>query len=131
MTLPAVKNCEICGNPKVDAHHDDYSRPRDVRWLCRAHHRQHHALHGPGKNHPAPRPDQSEMLSQLARSIVETRARLGETQTEFAKHFRVNQSTIARWEAKGIPDRGTPRIVVQMVLKSLELRPDFFGKDAQ
>jgi hypothetical protein len=35
--------CEVCGNPKVDAHHDDYSRPLDVRWLCRAHHNEHHA----------------------------------------------------------------------------------------
>jgi DNA-directed RNA polymerase subunit RPC12/RpoP len=34
--------CEVCGAVKVDAHHDDYSRPLDVRWLCRAHHRQHH-----------------------------------------------------------------------------------------
>lgn len=30
--------CEICGEPKVDAHHDDYSQPLKVRWLCRSHH---------------------------------------------------------------------------------------------
>jgi hypothetical protein len=35
--------CEVCGNPKVDGHHEDYSRPLDVLWLCRRHHRQ---LHG-------------------------------------------------------------------------------------
>jgi len=35
--------CEVCGAPKVDAHHDDYSRPLEVRWLCRTHHREHHA----------------------------------------------------------------------------------------
>lgn len=35
--------CEVCGKTSyVDAHHDDYSRPLDVRWLCRSHHRQHH-----------------------------------------------------------------------------------------
>jgi len=34
--------CEVCGNAKVDAHHEDYSKPLDVRWLCRKHHLQHH-----------------------------------------------------------------------------------------
>jgi hypothetical protein len=30
--------CEVCGTAEVDAHHDDYSRALDVRWLCRTHH---------------------------------------------------------------------------------------------
>ena len=30
--------CETCGSQKVEKHHDDYSRPLQVRWLCRAHH---------------------------------------------------------------------------------------------
>jgi hypothetical protein len=34
--------CEVCGAAKTEAHHDDYSRPLDVRWLCKSHHRQHH-----------------------------------------------------------------------------------------
>jgi hypothetical protein len=34
--------CEVCGDPKTDAHHDDYSKPLDVRWLCRAHHAELH-----------------------------------------------------------------------------------------
>lgn len=35
--------CEVCGATRVDAHHDDYSRPLEVRWLCRPHHVEHHA----------------------------------------------------------------------------------------
>ena len=35
--------CEVCGNKKVDAHHDDYAKPLSVRFLCRAHHREFHA----------------------------------------------------------------------------------------
>lgn len=34
--------CEVCSATRVDAHHDDYSRPLDVRWLCRAHHMEVH-----------------------------------------------------------------------------------------
>lgn len=36
------KPCEVCGAAKTDAHHDDYSKPLAVRWLCRRHHQQHH-----------------------------------------------------------------------------------------
>ena len=32
--------CEVCGAVNVQAHHDDYERPLDVRWLCRPHHVQ-------------------------------------------------------------------------------------------
>jgi hypothetical protein len=35
--------CEVCGEPKSQGHHDDYSKPLSVRWLCRTHHDEHHA----------------------------------------------------------------------------------------
>jgi hypothetical protein len=35
--------CEVCGAPETDGHHDDYSKPLDVRWLCRRHHAEVHA----------------------------------------------------------------------------------------
>jgi hypothetical protein len=42
--------CEICGNEKSVAHHDDYDKPLNIRWLCQAHHKQWHAEHGEGLN---------------------------------------------------------------------------------
>ena len=36
------KPCEICGSLKTEAHHDDYDKPLEVRWLCRIHHMRYH-----------------------------------------------------------------------------------------
>ena len=36
--------CEVCGG-KGQAHHDDYSKPLDVRWLCTKHHGEQHRVY--------------------------------------------------------------------------------------
>lgn len=48
-TLNAIRDgklkrlpCEVCGNEKTEAHHEDYSKPMDVKFLCFKHHRQVH-----------------------------------------------------------------------------------------
>lgn len=42
--------CEVCGCAKSHAHHDDYDKPLDVRWLCDTHHNEWHVKNGEGKN---------------------------------------------------------------------------------
>lgn len=34
--------CEKCGAKKAHAHHDDYSKPLQVRWLCAKDHAREH-----------------------------------------------------------------------------------------
>lgn len=32
------KNCKICRESNTQAHHEDYTKPLNVIWLCRTHH---------------------------------------------------------------------------------------------
>lgn len=36
------KPCEVCGAKNVHKHHEDYSKPLEVVWLCPRHHKQAH-----------------------------------------------------------------------------------------
>jgi hypothetical protein len=34
--------CEVCGEHKTEGHHPDYSKPKEVVWLCHKHHMELH-----------------------------------------------------------------------------------------
>ena len=38
--------CEVCNETAI-AHHEDYSKPLDVRWLCQKHHLEYHSQDEP------------------------------------------------------------------------------------
>lgn len=50
-TLVKPKFCECCGKEKkrINGHHDDYTKPLEVRWLCCKCHAQWHKENGEGK----------------------------------------------------------------------------------
>ena len=53
--------CEVCGETDlIEAHHDNYDKPLDVRWLCSRHHRQLHASRHRRKLHVSRHPRRPE-----------------------------------------------------------------------
>lgn len=42
--------CEVCGDKKSQGHHEDYSKPLEVIWLCRTHHEDRHRKPIPSLN---------------------------------------------------------------------------------
>jgi len=34
--------CQVCGDPKAEAHHPDHRDPLTVEWFCRLHHKREH-----------------------------------------------------------------------------------------
>ena len=46
--LIQASNCSVCNsNEKIEGHHDDYTKPLEVRWLCEACHKEWHRHHEP------------------------------------------------------------------------------------
>ncbi len=39
-----IKPCEICDNPRTDKHHPDITKPLQIVWLCRRHHKERHRI---------------------------------------------------------------------------------------
>ena len=36
--------CIVCNKEKAHAHHDNYSKPLEIIWLCHEHHMKHHEM---------------------------------------------------------------------------------------
>jgi DNA-binding transcriptional regulator YiaG len=58
-----------------------------------------------------------------ADTIKAERNRLRETQTEFARRFGVDQSTVHRWETNGVSGSITARFVASVLRELAEVEP--------
>lgn len=85
-------NCEYgCLDRLVQAHHPDYSKPLEVRWLCP----KHHAAQHPHKRIP-PKLAPEQASEYAVRSWKARRARLGEQGfAGFMKQMRAAQKKSA------------------------------------
>jgi transcriptional regulator with XRE-family HTH domain len=61
-----------------------------------------------------------------ATDVKTARKKLGESQAVFGARFGVDQSTVHRWETKGVPGNriGAARMAVESLLATLPVRDD-------
>lgn len=85
--------CEVCGEARAVAHHDDYARPLAVRWLCRQHHQEWHERNGEGANVGL-----SPAAVAAGTRIREARQRRGLSVAELARSVPISRNQLANIE---------------------------------
>jgi ribosomal protein S27AE len=97
--------CSECGAAVSLAHHDDYERRLEVRWLCDRHHRLWHIDHPIAHEVPAPEPQPKEARSPargkrfhryLRPRAINLRER-GFRYREIAAELKVSVATAFAW----------------------------------
>lgn len=83
--------CKVCGKPNAHAHHEDYTKPLAIIWLCRKHHNEHHKLMS----------NTSTPIKDFLRKIG---SKGGKKSAQHPDRPRLNkEAAIARWR-KAIPE---------------------------
>ena len=87
------ESCVICENPRTHAHHDNYSEPLKIKWLCSKCHRAHHTLEkgqvvGGRQYIPKPRMIKRQGFHFIAKSLKQS----GLTYSEIGKELGLSKS---------------------------------------
>lgn len=96
--------CEACGSLKVQGHHEDYSKPLEVRWLCHKHHVDQHYPNGPTPRRsayvPVP-PDQRKPRPAVKRDTFKAQAvglaKQGQSYRQIGQLLQVSPGTVYKW----------------------------------
>jgi len=85
--------CEVCGEVKSEGHHEDYTLPLEVRWLCKKHHIAEHRKHLKSKCQPLLR-RKTFTEAELPLFILALSEKCG-SQKDFAKKMRISPSMLS------------------------------------
>ena len=120
MTLGTLQRqpCEECGSLNSTAHHDDYNKPLDVRWLCWPDHRKADKLRLTDRT--GEREEVRQRITgdrtpleapwyvlELTQAIRDEMDRQNMTQRELAALCGVSQPLVSRWFTRGFKTLGT------------------------
>ena len=102
--------CTICGDINSQAHHNDYSKPFEITWLCMKHHKEIHK----NVKYSIPPKLQSELLITRGYSltlgemlILETKARsMGDSSLSAAIRAIIREWAVANSQRVAITEAG-------------------------
>lgn len=108
-TIERAELCSSCGNPPGNgytrAHHDDYAKPLEVRWLCGSCHKKQHG------NGRLGAPDKRQVFTTTYReplTVEKVAAALtlaNGNVSEAARMLGVSRVTIYKWKARITKER--------------------------
>ena len=112
--------CAKCGDADSEAHHEDYSKPLDVTWLCRPCHNRAHGRQGRRKADSRQKSLEAAKpyVIALTQTIRDEMDRQGVSQHELAKRLGMSQCNVSGWFTGGFKSFGT----VALCAEALGLR---------
>lgn len=136
---PTPEPCQCGADSNLDRHHDDYSKPLDIRWLCGPCHVQWHMDNRPVfdvfktarqvelilLNRPELRGGRSSRSGKQA--FIDACAASGLSKPELANRFGVEQHTLDQWERGVVPIPSWCYRLIRMIVDVMAVEHRMMG----